>query len=243
MENKGYLDIHTHILPGVDDGSRDWTMTQHMMEMAYEQGVETIIATPHNYPGEKKQDNAYIRQLCAQAQEKARDMGMPLKILPGNEVFYREDIVREIEKEHILTLADSRYVLVEYHPGSSSREVLHGVRHLTENGYLPVIAHMERVQVLLKDAELRRRVLEAGGYLQVNCQSLLGSRFDRRAGKLRKLVEKGEIHFLGSDCHNLGQRPPVMRDAISRLRQSISEEMTERVIYENANKLLRKEYI
>lgn len=243
MENKGYLDIHTHILPGIDDGAKDWDMTRQMLQKEYEQGVRIILATPHNYPGEEKQENAHVRELCEQAQKIAETIGSDFQVLPGNEVFYREGVVREIKQEHILTLADSRYVLLEYHPRSRKSEIINGIRELTENGYFPVLAHVERVEALMEDEDLRRRVLESGAYMQVNTHSLLGGYFDRRSKKLRKLIEKGQIHFLGSDCHNLGPRPPMMGDAVEKLRKSISSEMIGRITNENTMKFLEKEYI
>lgn len=243
MEHTGYLDIHTHILPGIDDGSKDWNMTKQMLRMAFAQGVHTVVATPHNYPGEPEQENERIRELCQQADELARQIDPSMRVLPGNEIFYREGIIREIEKKHILTLADSRYLLVEFHPHSSERKILQGLRELTGEGYLPIIAHVERVEALFFEERCLREAVETGCYMQINCQSLLGGRFDRRSRRLRKLIEEGKIHFLGSDCHNMKERPPLMADAVAKLKRSISAESIECVTKENIRKFLNKEYI
>lgn len=243
MENKGYLDIHTHILPGIDDGSKDWAMTEKMLRMAHEQGIRTIVATPHNYPGGPGQENARIRELCKKADELAKQVEPSMQVLPGNEVFYREGIVREIHKEHILTLADSRYLLVEFHPRSYKQEILRGLRELTENGYFPVIAHVERVEALFESEENLKEALETGCYLQTNCGSLLGGIFDRRTRRLRRLMEDGRIHFLGSDCHNLRERPPIMKDAVNRLKRSLPADCVQRVVTDNAARFLSKDYI
>lgn len=174
---QGYFDIHTHILPGIDDGAKDWGMTEKMLRMACEQGIRTIVATPHNYPGEPKQENERIRGLCKEADALAKRIEPAMQVLPGNEVYYREGIIREIEREHILTLADSRYLLVEFHPESYQREIIRGLRELTENGYLPVIAHVERVGVLFENRKNLEEALKTGCYLQTNCKKPSGRSF------------------------------------------------------------------
>lgn len=242
MEHTGYLDIHTHILPGIDDGSRNWEETRQMLSMAYGQGVRTIIATPHNYPGHR-QDNQQILDLCARADEMAKELDPGMQVLSGNEIFYREGISRGIEKGRILTLAGSRYLLVEFHPDSSERQTLSGIRELTEEGFVPVIAHVERVRALLGNKIARQQALELGCYFQANSQSLLGGRFAPGARKLCRMIEEKEIHFLGSDCHNTKERMPVMEDAVKKLEKRISAERLNRLIKDNPEKFLRKEYI
>lgn len=243
MENTGYLDIHTHILPGIDDGSKDWSMTEEMLRMAYAQGIRTIVATPHNYPGETGVKSRAIKELCEKTEEMARRMNLFMRIFPGNEIFYREGIAREIEKGEILSLAGSRYLLVEFHPGSYRKEILNGLRELTENGYLPIIAHVERVEALFGNEKAYTEALNAGCYMQTNCASLLGSRFDKRTRRLKKLLGEGKIHFLGSDCHNVKERRPLMQDVIQKLSRSLSEDQIEKFTAENVKKFLKNEYI
>lgn len=243
MNITGYMDLHTHILPGVDDGSKDWDMTEAMLRRMHEQGVRTIVATPHNYPREPRQENEKIRELCRKVDELAKQIDSSMTVLTGNEVFYREGIIREIEREHILTLNDSRYILIEFHPRSPKGEIIRGLRELTENGYAPIVAHVERVDALFWDDKTYSEVLASGCYIQTNCESLMGGMFDRGARRLRKLIENGKIHFLGSDCHNLSSRPPMMEECIAKLRKSISAESLERLTSYNVGKFLNKEYI
>lgn len=172
----------------------------------------------------------------------AKELDSNMQVLTGNEIFYREGIPRGIEEGCILTLADSRYLLVEFHPEHSERQVLCGIRELMEEGYVPVVAHVERVHALFGNEVARRQALELGCYFQTNCQSLLGGRFDRNR-KLRKMIEKREIHFLGSDCHNTKDRPPIMEDAVKKLQQNVSSRMVDRLSRGNPGKFLRREYI
>ncbi|MCI9176622.1 MAG: protein tyrosine phosphatase [Lachnospiraceae bacterium] len=242
MEHSGYLDLHTHILPGIDDGSSDWEETRQMLSMAYSQGVRTIVATPHNYPGHR-QDSQRILELCAQADEMAKELDAGMQVLSGNEIYYREGIPREIREGRIFTLADSRYLLVEFHPNSSERHVLSGVRELTEEGFVPVVAHVERVRALFGNKIARQQALELGCCFQANSQSLLGGRWDRLARKLCKMIEEKEIHFLGSDCHNTRERLPVMADTVKKLEKRVSKDRLIRLTADNPAKFLRKEYL
>ncbi len=242
-EHIGYLDLHSHILPGIDDGSRDWDMTERMLEAAYRQGVRTMMATPHNYQGDRKQDNEKIRELCRRVNRLAQAIDPSFRILAGNEVLYREGIPEEIEAGHILTLGDSAYLLVEFFPNDSYRRIQEGLRELVEYGYYPVVAHMERVNALFGNEKRINEVIGMGCYLQVNCQSLLGGFFDRKSASLRKLIESGKIHFLGSDCHNLSGRPPIMEDCVKRLSQKLPKECVERLIYGNQEQFLNKNCI
>ena len=86
MGHIGYLDLHSHILPGIDDGSKNWDMTEGMLQAAYRQGVRRIVATPHNYQENRKQDNENIRELCRRADELAQMIDSSFHVLPGNEV-------------------------------------------------------------------------------------------------------------------------------------------------------------
>lgn len=243
MKKTGYLDFHSHILPGVDDGSRDWNMTEGMLQAAYQQGVRTMMATPHNYQGNKKQDNEKIRELCSEVDRRAQMIDSSFHVMPGNEVLYREGIPEEIEAGHILTLGDSSYLLVEFLPNEVYGRINQGLRELVEHGYYPVVAHIERVRALYEHEERINEVIKMGCYLQVNCESLMGGLFDRKTAKLRKLVGSGKIHFLGSDCHNLSERPPVMEDCIRRLYQKLPEKCVDQLVFHNQEQFLNKKYI
>ena len=243
MEQTGYLDLPSHILPGVDDGSADWDMTMRMLVTAYRQGVRHIVATPHNYPGNKKQDNEQIRALVREANERAKEIAFDFEVLSGNEIMYRSGIAEEISAGHILTMADSRYLLVEFYPEERYRIVYQGLKELVEAGYRPIIAHMERVEALFAKEENIREIIKLGALIQVNARSLTGGIFDRRSARLRKLIENGMVHFLGSDCHNMDSRPPMMKDAVEKLYKKLPEDSLRRMLYENQEHFLQKKYI
>lgn len=240
---KGFLDIHCHILPGVDDGSKDEQMTRQMLQMTYNQGVRTIVATPHYYPGQTKTSGGEIRELVAKVDAIAKKIDEEMSVLPGNEILYEEGIVQGLKSGEILTLADSRYVLVEFLPQESKRRIEEGVRRLLEAGYAPVIAHVERVDELFNNEFFAKFLHQMGCYMQVNTTTLMGGFFDGNAKKAKLWIQKGYVQFLGSDCHNVSSRAPLMEDAVRKIGKNLSEETMKRVLYDNPNRFLEKKYI
>lgn len=243
MKTQGYLDFHSHILPGVDDGSQSMEITKAMLEMDYAQGVRTIIATPHNYPGKAAQNNEELQVLYQEVRELAQSLHSDLTVLLGNEIFYRESIVSEIRSSHILTMNDSRYLLVEFSPHENYQRIYQGLRELVDAGYYPVVAHIERVHCLFEKEKNITELIQMGCYMQANCEDMMGSSFNRVSARLRNLLKSGMIHFLGSDCHNTDSRPPMMADCIERLYKKMSQEIVDTVVYENQKRFLAKKYI
>lgn len=239
----GYIDIHSHILPGIDDGSRDWDMTREMLVQAYREGVRAMVATPHNYPGGKPQDTEKVRELHKQAQKLAGEIAPDFAVLLGNEIYFRESIAEEIKAGHILTMADSDYVLVEFHPREHYSTIFRGLKSLVEQGYIPIIAHVERVETLIGSDEKLAELRKLGCYMQANTEDMMGGMFDRGAGRLRNLAEKGYIHLLGSDCHNLTTRPPLMESCMTLLQKRLSLETFQKLAVMNPERFLEKRYM
>ena len=142
---KGWVDIHAHILPGVDDGASDWEETNEMLRRAYEQGITHIIATPHYVSG---QDTHSLREMVKKLRETAFSISENMMVDLGQEVQYFEELPSFLEQGKVLTLSGSRYVLVEFLPGDGYMRLFRAVRSLVQSSYLPVIAHAERYDCL-----------------------------------------------------------------------------------------------
>lgn len=239
---KGYIDVHSHILPGVDDGSKDWDMTKQMLTKVYEQEVKVIVATPHNYP-EQIYDMAKIRELHQETQKIAHDIASDFEVLLGNEIYFRENIAEEIAVGKILTMAKSDFILVEFSPGEHYSVIFQGLKDLIESGYYPIIAHIERVLTLMEHEERLAELREMGCSFQANTEDMMGGIFDRGAAKLRRLAEKGYINILGSDCHNVTTRAPLMRDCMMVLKKKLSADTFKRLSVTNPERFLSGKYI
>lgn len=240
---QGYVDIHTHILPGIDDGSVDWQQTERMLQMQREQGVTDIIATPHFDMELSHQDPDHIRRLVAEANELAEEAAPGLTVYPGCEVLYTPGIMDAYRSGEILTLADSQYLLVEFFPQSSYREIEEAIDLLVREGLTPVIAHVERCYCLVSDYDRLYELTKMGALMQMNSYSLLGSRFDRRVKLCRRMAQKGFVHFLGSDCHNEEDRPPGMQESYEAIEKFGGEDMADILTRRNAVNILEKKYL
>ena len=215
--DEGYLDIHSHVIYGVDDGSKSLEMSLKMLEKSYEEGVRKMVATPHNYPG-KDPKLAQIRERYGELREKTRERFPDFTLLLGNEILYRKAIVSDIREGRALTIGGSEYVLVEFLPREELRNIYDGLWDLVRAGYRPIVAHIERTR-LPEDPRTVRELGEMGCELQVNTEIITGGLFNRMTGKILDLIGDGRIRYLGTDCHNLTDRAPRYRDAFRKLER------------------------
>ena len=233
------IDIHAHVLPGVDHGAKDWDTSLDMLVRSARCGVKTIIATPHHFPWEHNATKKEICQLCIEARERLSDKyGILMDIYPGNEIYYGVDIVETLEKGKALTLAGSRYVLVEFDQEDSYQTLRKAVRELRYNRYIPIIAHVERyycMHNIEKIAELK----EMGALLQVNVSSLQGGLFDARSNMTKGWLKQGVVDFVASDMHDLVERPPLSRDRLQWIQKKLHPQYQDKLLFSNAESIIQ----
>lgn len=211
------IDWHNHILPGVDDGSRDLAESIEMIKMQMAEGVTTVIATPHFYANDEsveaflKRRNTAVLELLSSLPE-----GAP-EILLGAEVKYYQGISR-MENLKELRIQNSKLLLLEM-PMTVWTEYM--VRELIElagkSSFQIVLAHVERY-LRLQKASTWERIYESGILTQVNTSFFLGFASKRKAVSLLK---EGKIDFIGSDCHNTTSRPPVLKAAFDIIQKKL----------------------
>ena len=197
------IDFHSHILPGIDDGCRDPEMTRAMLTEAARQGVEIMAATPHFY-GDSDRVAKFLKRR-GDAMEIARPLAAEagIKLLAGAEVAFFDGMSRA-EELALLTLGRTRLLLVEMPFRQWSERDVTEVRHLLGNGFIIMLAHLERYLGFQKEKGPLRELLELPVEIQFNAECLLD--FWGRREPLR-LLKSGRARFLGSDCHNSSSRP------------------------------------
>ena len=213
------IDIHAHILPGVDDGSRTMEESCRLLEKAYEQGVRAIIATPHSHHTHGRE---YMEQLITQLSGKTKKNTPDLQLYLGQEIMYSESVAEQLQKGQLWPMAGSRYVLLEFLPAVSYRTLFRGIRQMRDAGYLPVLAHMERYSCLRQKENLLD-LSGSGCVLQMNYDSLQGSSLNPNIRWCRKRVQAGEVQVLASDMHRMDYRPPELRAAFRWLEDHVEE--------------------
>lgn len=203
------IDIHSHILPCIDDGSQSVEESHALLALLREQGVETVVATPHFYADRDDPENFLRRRKEALAQLDHGETEMP-RILPGAEVAYFDGMSHSAELMD-LQLGKSGLLLVEMPFAAWTQRMIAEVCQLQLlTGLTPVLAHVERYLSRDQLPKYRRQLLEQGVLFQCNAEPFLSMK--ERRWVLSQL-KKGCIHFLGSDTHNLTTRPPKMDQA------------------------------
>ena len=242
----GVIDIHTHVLPGLDDGAASISVSFRMMRAAYRQGVRTIIATPHYVRQQWRTKPKQIQHLADKLTELADTSFPDLRIYTGQEIQYFDGMVEMLQEGKLLTLAGSRYVLTEFLPLSPWSQIQGAVRKLILAGYYPVLAHIERYKCLREPGRLDELQSE-GAYLQMNYGSLtrLDKFWDLRGWADRKWCRKtllaGYISFLGTDMHGVRHRPPNSSKALAWIRKKGGEELARQLSIVNPEKMVTGE--
>lgn len=214
-------DIHCHILPGVDDGAENMDEAVAMARMAWESDVRTIIATPHcNLPGEAgNYRSVAIARQFKELQKAVLDAGVDLEILPGAEVLCTPQVPRLLDEKKLITLAGSRYLLVEFFFDEHLDDIDALLEQIAARGLVPVIAHPERYEAVQQAPHAVARWFHSGYVIQLNKGSILG-RLGRRAQQCAEwLLDRGLAHTVASDAHSDQYRTPHM----DQLRRTLED--------------------
>lgn len=234
----GYIDMHSHILPGMDDGSRSMSQTLRMLEIAVSEGISTMIATPHNMPGKGCPPVSVVRRKVDELRKTAEQEGIPLEIVAGTEYYYREEVLDILEDGDVVTLGESDCVLVEFEPMAERNYIRNALRNILGLGYRPVIAHVERYAKLMEDAAVLSDMRKNGILVQVNAMSVTGDNGRQAKKDVRGLLKKGLVDFVATDAHSDGRRAPFIEKCADTLYKKYGVEYAERLLFGNAEKLL-----
>ncbi|MDO4169334.1 MAG: hypothetical protein Q4D45_05460 [Lachnospiraceae bacterium] len=231
-------DMHCHILPGVDDGAKNMTDALKMLELEMKEGINKILLTPHYLAG--KTDPDLIKTQYQKLKYEIKIRNYPLELYLGNELFYSTSIIFELQKGRALTLAGTSYVLIEFETEISYQKMRKALNELLMAGYRPIIAHMERFTCLMSNKNRITELIRQGVLMQANTNSFI---WHRTSNSLLQLLQHGNIHFIGTDCHRPDWRTPQMQITIKKIQTKLQTEEMIRIFVENPNQLLKNQYI
>lgn len=233
------VDIHCHILPGVDDGSKSMEQSLKMLDIAYEEGIGTIIATPHHMPEGRNVSPQGIAERVEKLQQYADKQNYDLDILPGNEIYYYSEVADMLEEEKVCTLAGTSCVLVEFSPMDEGRYIRNSLAELQNMGFQPIIAHVERYASLCKPPFDRiEQLRDMGILIQVNAASVMGGFGKPTKAMVEKLLKKQLVDFIGTDAHSSGNRAPKILECAELLERKYDARYVEQLLYRNAEKYI-----
>ncbi len=233
----GYIDMHSHILPGMDDGSRSMGQTLRMLETAVSEGITTMIATPHNMPGKGCPPGSVVRRKVDELRRTVEQEGIPLEIVAGTEYYYREEVLDILDSEDAVTLGNSDCVLVEFEPLAERNYIRNALRNILGLGYRPVIAHVERYAKLMEDASVLFDMRKNGVLVQVNAMSVTGDNGRQAKKDVKGLLKKRLVDFVATDAHSDGRRAPFMRKCADVLYKKCGAD-ADRLLFGNAEAFL-----
>ncbi|MWC27249.1 tyrosine-protein phosphatase [Paenibacillus sp. MMS18-CY102] len=215
------IDIHTHILPGIDDGAGDWEESLALARAAVAGGITAVVATPHHADERYYNKASDVVALTAQLNERLRAAGIPLLVRHGQEVRYHKELLDHLEQGELVTLAGSRYLLLELPSGSVPEGVPELIYELSLKGITPVIAHPERNRELANDTGKLLRLIELGALAQVTAHSLIGS-FGKAIERVAwTMCRQGLIHLVSSDAHHCDRRSFRLEEAYGKVADKL----------------------
>ena len=226
------VDIHTHILPSVDDGSKSVQSSLDMVKQSINQGVTSIILTPH-YRDEYKLDKQLITDNFENFKAKVEENGLKVNLYLGQEIYIEPNYKRQIKNGKFLTLADSKHILIEfdYTGYIDASEIVYEIIRL---GYKPILAHAERYDgISLKDVV---EIKELGGFIQINASSLVDIKIGKIHRKAMQLLKYGLVDFVASDVHEY--RKNSLQKANKYVEKKFGKYVSDKLFFINAKDII-----
>lgn len=202
------IDLHCHILPGIDDGAPDLSVSLDMARASVADGVSVVACTPHILPGVFHNSGPQIRQAVSELQGALDRESIPLRLVTGADNHMVPGFADGIRSGHLLPLADTRYVLVEPPHHVAPLRLEDFFFKLLVDGYVPVLTHPERLSWIKSHYAVIERLVQAGVWMQITAGSLAGSFGKTALYWAQRMLDEGSVHILATDAHDLRRRPP-----------------------------------
>jgi protein-tyrosine phosphatase len=219
------IDLHCHILPGIDDGSRSWDESVEMARIAAADGITDIVATPHITPGLYDNTTASISALVFELANRLATAGIPIRLHVGADIRVEPDVVSGVEAATIPVLGKRiRYLVAELPSQMMPPNIRELVYALQLRQIIPIVTHPERHAAMQQDPGLLRQLVEAGALAQVTAGSLTGEFGPVARRAANKMLERNLIHVIATDAHGTQKRRPVLTPGLAAATAIVGEE-------------------
>lgn len=227
------IDIHCHILPGVDDGSKNLEDSLEMARIAQSEGIKTIINTSHYSPDFDWVVGEKLLEELVNFNNTLKENNIDVEVLIGNELYYNDNLLEYIDKKEFYTLNKSKYVLIEFSPISFPKNLCDVVYELKIRGYIPILAHVERYQEVQDNPKLIQEAIKEGALIQVNTSSVIGKGPSEANKSCDELLRQNRVHFIGTDAHGSNRRRPLIKEAYEYVSKKYGEDRANRLFLDN----------
>ncbi len=232
------IDLHSHFLPGIDDGAKDWGATMAMLEEAERDGVSCAVATPHYHTGVFAPPGPEVKAILEEAREKARDAGLAIRLEAAHEIRGMAGVIPRIRSGEILAYPGGMYLLLEL-PSNEIPLYIENLLFEIEVGEMtPLLAHPERNRALAKSPERLEELVERGVRTQITGASLLGMYGPSAEEAARVFLARGLVHVVASDGHLPQLRPMILSDARVAVGDLIGEERSKILFDTNPRRVI-----
>lgn len=237
------IDIHSHILPNIDDGARNIEETIQLMKEAEKVGFEAIISTSHYREGYYETATPERELWMNLIYQKLKEEDIHLQLYLGNEIYLSENIISLLEEGKASTINDTSYVLFEMPLNVEPLNLYNVVYEMLQYKLVPILAHPERYTFIQEDPELIYDLIEQGVLMQSNYASITGYYGKKAQMIMEKMLENNMVHFLGSDVHRPGTIYPQIPKILRQLTQIVGEEKLEELTTSNPKLVLQNKRI
>lgn len=237
------VDLHCHLLPGIDDGSKSMDISLRLAREATENGITHALLTPHHMNGRYVNHKQDVIWRTKEFQEQLKDHNIPLTVFPGQEVRINGQLLEALDRDDIL-FADTagKYMMLEFPDDDVPHYTNRMIFDLQQRGIVPVVVHPERNTKIMAEPELLYQLLEKGCLSQITASSYVGT-FGKKVERFsRQLIKSGQGYIFASDAHDLPGRKYEMRQAFEKLRHEFGQEVTDRY-QQNARSIINGEDI
>ena len=237
------VDIHNHILPNVDDGSKSINMSLKMMKHAFDQGVTDVVNTTHfQHPLFMDIDHSIerIENIKSSLQKKLYENDIFIEIHLGYEVYYYENLLKIIEQP-LVTMGKGKYILIEFAPHNIPSSQKSTLFELKMNGVTPIIAHPERYKAVQENLNLIYDWINSGCLIQIGCGSLLGLMGKKAKKASLSIIKEKCCHILASDAHNDTNRNFCIKDAYNIVKHIIGQKDADKLVFEHPSSIIKGE--
>lgn len=234
------IDLHCHILPHIDDGPTSWSTSLNMCRQASEDGIKTIVATPHTLNGIYENYPQEIEEKVKALNQKLKENNIPLQVLPGSEVHLRDDIIEKLKNQAIMTINKTNYLLLEFPADqipNQTEEILFRIQIM---GITPILSHVERNLEFQRKPDSLTNLIQKGALAQLTAASLCGVFGSKTRKFAQELLANGLIYCIASDAHSDSEsgRNTVLSKAVTEASKIIGRQAALNLVQSNPQKII-----
>jgi protein-tyrosine phosphatase len=224
------IDLHSHLLPGIDDGAPDLETALAMARIAERDGIEMLACTPHIYPGMYENTTERIRQATEAFRNELAAAGIPLQIIYASDTHVMPDLLERLKSGTVPTFNGGRYFLLEppHHVAPPNFEDF--VQRVIAAGYVPIITHPERLHWIEDHYQVFVRLAQQGAWMQITAGSLAGRFSDAAEYWGIRMLKDGLVHILATDAHSIEHRPPLLAEGVAAARRLVGAEEADQLV-------------